>query len=338
MSIPDVLPPEAVTAPAQAMLDRAAIEPVVADQLADLQIRRRSVAEDLRLLAPHLPQLPDALITETYERIVEAENAIVGGTRCNRDYGNGTASVDNELLVVGDGRVLMDAQHATDPVRKASGTREAADHGTGGLGTVLAQDAGGRIVIARGRQTGNPNVDPSHPLKDRLLIEAGSRTYDAFFSVHGMRSGKVLSLDDPTEIHGVIGLGIDPTEQEYDVAERLKIKAKAEYDLRLVIGNTVPHLNFAQHPDWDRSSFWDLSNALVRDTDGQIGATRVAALMPTSTVSFMRRMTGLPSSQLEIARSLRLTPEDMFIGRDRKAVQVGVYLGYRLCRLALATR
>lgn len=84
--------------------------------------------------------------------------------------------------------------------------------------------------------------------------------------------------------------------------------AKLEYGLRLVIGNVVPHLNFTQDGQWDGKSFRDLSREVARGKDGAISATRVAALMPTSIVSIMRRETGLPSRQLEIARSLRLPP------------------------------
>lgn len=95
----------------------------------------------------HLPQGPDDEIRQIYQRIVEAEGFVIGTTLLNSDYGVGTALCNNELLVLGNGPVLMDAQHATDPVRIASGRREAADHGTGGLGIVLAEEVGGRIII-----------------------------------------------------------------------------------------------------------------------------------------------------------------------------------------------
>lgn len=323
------------------MLVQAEADPDFAAHLATIDQQRWKGAKDLRTLrefAVHLPQLPDVEIGQFYERIVEAEASVVGATLLKSDYDNGTASFADELLVIGDGSVLMDAQHGTNPVRTASGKREAADHGTAGLGIVLAKEVGGRIVIPRGRQTGNANVDQQHPVKLRLLKEAAAQPYDAFFSVHGMRPGKVSDLTDTSEIHAVIGLGRDPTSTEYEAAERLVARAKDDYGLRLVVGNRLPHLNFQKDPQWDGTAFRDASGELARTEEGDIGTERVAALMPTSTVSVMRREAGLRSSQLEISRSLRLTPKDMYVGRDPKAVQVGVYLGFQICRLALETR
>jgi hypothetical protein len=342
MAIPEIVSVEAVTTPATKLIANAQTDLGLHGLLLDRDHARQRVAEDIRLLqalAPHLPQLPDADVHDVYERVVEAEATAVGPKRQLNDYSGGTATHDDELRIVDQGTGnLLEAQHATDPVRKDSGKREAADHGTGGLGLVLAEDAGGRIIVPLGRQTGNANTDAKHPIKDELLAAAATGAYDQFFSVHGMRPGKVLDLRDVSEIHAVIGLGLNPTEADFERAERLLGRAYAEYGLRLVIGNRIPHLNFQKADDWDGTSFRDWTHEPQRRPDGAIGATRVAALMPTSTVTFMREQTGLSSSQLEISRSLRLMPRDMYRRPDRKAEAYGVYLGYQLCRLALETR
>ena len=102
----------------------------------------------------------------------------------------------------------------------------------------------------------------------------------------------------------------------------------------MVVGNVVPTLNFAENPGWDGVSFRDWGVDLKTNNAGEVTATRLAAMFPKSTVSFMRAHTGLPSSQLEISRSLRLMPSDAYLRPDPSAERYGVYLGYQLCRMA----
>jgi hypothetical protein len=335
--MPQPVTPEALIGPAAALEASAATNPRVADALAGGDAVRWGCAEDirkLRMLQSHLPQLPDSAVQDVYDRVVEAEAQVVGAARRQEDYAEGTAIREDELLLATfPGAVLLEAQHATDPVRKATGKRGGADHGTGGLALVLAEDMGAHVVIPRGRQTGNANVDPEHPLKDELRRAAATGEYEKFFSVHGCFPGKVLHPMDVTEIHGVIGLGTNPAEADIERAEALRVRVRDELGLRLITGNLIPHLNYAKDPDWDGVAFRDRTTQLDRK-DGQVATSNLASLMPGSTVTMMRTEAGLPSSQIELSRSVRLLPEGVFV-RDPSAAKHAVYMGYQICRMAI---
>lgn len=339
MAYHEVIAPDAVVQPALALVAEAQDDQRLADRLDTADRTRWTLAEDVRglaVMAPHLPQLPDDRVQQVYERIMEAEASVVGPRLRSSDYGEGTAAFGNELLVqTTPGTALLEAQHATDPVRKETGERGAADHGTGGLGLVVAEDVGGKIIVSRGLQTSNANTFADHPIKDELLAATATGEYTRFLSVHGCAPGKVASLLDLSEIHAVIGLGTDPTEEALDHASDLARRARAAWGLRVVIGNIQPHLNFHKSSDWDGRSFRDTNTQLKTDKNGVVTAPRIAAMIPHSTVNFMRHETGLPSQQLEISRSLRLTPSDLYVRPDPSAEAYGVYLGYELCRMAL---
>lgn len=341
--MPEVISEAAVVGPALEAIAIAGQDPRVQDQLAARSAARWLQTEDvreLRVTSVHAPQLPDDEVRELYERVAEAEALVVGSRRRLADYAEGTAPWDDKLLVVNSpGTVLLEAQHATDPVRKESGEREGADHGTGGLGLVLAEDLGGRIIVPRGRQLGNANVDPEHPVKTELLRPAGQgQAFDRFFAVHGCYPGKVTSLWDITEVHGVIGLGRNATEADFERAERVARAAKSGLGLRVLIGNVTPHLNFQKDPNWDGVSFRDSTDELKTNKAGAVAAPRLASTMPASTVTFVRERLGIEASQVELSRSLRLMPRDTYRRRDPSAEAYGVYLGYQLCRLAIETR
>ncbi|HSX34583.1 MAG TPA: hypothetical protein VLF62_02980, partial [Candidatus Saccharimonadales bacterium] len=213
---PEIIPLEAVSKSAAAVQAAAGASLEGVAYLDTADVLRWRGAEDVRTvqsIRANLPQLPDTEVDEIYERIVAAEAQIVGAGRTLATYDEGTAQVDDELLVATfPGAVLLEAQHATDPVRKSDGLRGGADHGTGGLGLVLAQDVGGRIIIPRGRQMGNANVSPEHPVKDALLQSAAGGAYERFFSVHGCAPSKVTGPLDEVEVHAIIGLGLNPGE------------------------------------------------------------------------------------------------------------------------------
>jgi hypothetical protein len=339
MPLPEIIPEQAIAGPAADFMARGAQDLRVADALASRDSARWMQAEDvrkLRILSVHAPELPDAAVHDVYGRVLEAEATIAGARRL-ADYAEGVATHDDELLVATfPGSVLLEAQHATDPVRKDSGVREGADHGTGGLGLVLAEDLGGRIIVPVGRQSGNANVDPDHPIKEQLLDAAASGKYDRFFAVHGCYPGKVVHPMDVTEVHGVIGLGKNPGEADYERALQIVRRARDELGLRILVGNVTPHLNCKKDPNWDGTSFRDRTGELATNKQGQVAAPRLASTMPASTVTFMRERTGMPASQVELSRSLRLMPIDTYRRPDPSAEAYGVYLGYQLCRLAIA--
>lgn len=332
MNIPVVSPEAASEAVEQALLSTDA------DLLAARDQQRWGIAEDmakLRMLQPSLPELPNAHACEIYEQIVMQEARLAGATF--EEYDQGTALHDDQLRIIGTGRILADAQHATNPVRIRTGLREAADHGTAGLAAVLARYQSYQVVVPLGMQTSNANTAPEHPIKDALVEHFDAR-HAGFVSLHGCYAGKVTHPADELEVHAVIGLGKEPNEASWEVAQALSDAARERYGLRVIIGNQTPHFNMAPDPAKGTAYFHDRLPQLDRD-DGKLKPMRLAALTRASTTTFMqqqaaaRELPAFPSLQLEMSRSLRLTPEDAYL-RDRSKEYVGVYLGYCLGSLA----
>jgi hypothetical protein len=283
-----------------------------------------------------LPALPDPDIDEVFARVEAAERRLVAPHLKTEDYGEGTAQHADELRILWAGaRLLVGADHATDPVRKATGRREAADHGTAGLAAVLAEDGVADAVIPVGRQTGNATVTPDHPYRSLVGMLAPGR--DGVLSLHGMQPGLALDVLDEQEIHGLIGLGKhEPSERTTAAAEALVCRAKDELGLRVVISNHQPHLVYQNDPQHRPGSpIQDKINRVKVDERGEYVRGRLAALGENSTTNALHRAApNVPSYQLELSRSLRRTTDDQFT-RDRKKLAVGVYLGYRLSYLAL---
>lgn len=335
----EIIPLEAVSADIEATL--ATTEPEV---LNSAYQQRWGAAEDitkLRSLQVAAPQLPDTEAREIYEAIREAEISLVAPTHRLHDYGEGVAQHDDHLVTIGAGSILAEAQHGTDPVRKLTGIREAADHGTAGLAAVLAQRHGFQSIIPLGRQTSNANVDPEHPLTRELGRQFNPAEHVGFLSVHGCFAGKITNPLDVSEVHAVIGLGKDPSDASWAAAELLRERAKDEFGLRLLIGNQQPHVNYAKDVSKGTEYFNDRFAYLDRDSDGSLKPARLAALTKASTTTFMSRTAEaqlgndlpFPSMQLEISRSLRLLPEDAY-QQGRQNEYMAVYLGYRLGALA----
>ncbi|HJQ08346.1 MAG TPA: hypothetical protein VJ836_02570 [Candidatus Saccharimonadales bacterium] len=337
----EVVPIEDVRAAAEADLALAASQPEFAAELVLSAAQRRENAEYVTALRAHasfLPELPEASASEVYERVTEAECMLAAPRLLAKDYNIGTATYDDQLYVVGSNSFLLtEAQHGTAPVRKKTGVVGDPDHGTSGLAYTLAVEGYSTAIIPLGRQTGNANVDPGHGIKQELNRQLKAAPQAGFLSIHGMAPGKMTNLRDISEIHAIVGLGLQPREASITLAERLRTKAKDRYGLRVVIGNEVPHFNAAQDPLWDGKQFWDRSNIPERDADGTIKMQRVAAMMKNSTTTYMTELTaGRPNAtsiQVEMSRSLRRMPEDLY-RRDRRSEIMGVYLGYGLTRLA----
>lgn len=330
---------EAVSADIEATLasvDQTAIDTAYGE--------RWGAAEDITKLKSFqaaAPQMPDTEAREIYEAIRDAESSLAAPNHSLYEYGEGTARYDDELTVIGVGPILAEAQHGTDPVRKLTGIREAADHGTSGLAAVLARRNGFQSIIPLGRQTSNANVDPAHPIRRELGRQFDSTTHVGFLSIHGCFAGKITNPLDTSEVHAVIGLGKDPSDVSWESATLLQERAKDAYGLRLLIGNQQPHVNYAKDRSKGAEYFNDRFAYLDRDDEGKLKPTRLAALTKASTTTFMSRTAeaqladgqSFPSMQLEISRSLRLLPEDAY-QQGRKNEYMAVYLGYCLGVLA----
>lgn len=281
--------------------------------------QRATYLNDLKGLSTYTAELPDQAADDIYERLSEHERRVAPNL-LKDEYGEGTASYDDELLIESsDGPLAISADHATDPVRKATGIREGADHGTAGIALLLNENGQGSVVLPRGRQTGNVNVDIEHVAKDALADIAPSK--QGFLSVHGMIPGKFVHQYDPTEIHGVIGLGVRPTELSRDAASQFMARVKDAYGLKLVVGNDTPFFGADNTP------------RLPRDEEGNPKyAARLAAAGEGSTTNFINGMElAIPAMQIEISRSLRLLPREMEY-RDLRARKLAVAMGYLMTK------
>lgn len=322
---------------AQTALLAAEADPAKATALATAQDERWRNAEDVRGFAT-LPSTTD--VPQVYAAIDTAERTLVAPNRLAVEYGPGMAAYQDHLLFTGSvPKVLIEAQHATMVVRKKTGLFGDPDHGTAGLAHRLAEHELGRAIIPIGLQSGNANVDKAHPLKDALRQEWQAGSYKGFLSVHGMRSGKTVNLLDEREVHAVIGLGNNPNGVSIEAAQEI-VRRLREFNLNVLIGNQTPHLNFKKAEGWDGEAFRDAGYQLeTRDETGTPKAIRLAALMANSTVNFMHGIVEAagapkPVMQIEMARSLRLTPEDKWVRADPTATPVGVFLGYQVMATA----
>lgn len=320
---------------------------LLASQLAAADQQRWGNVEDvrrLRSMQPYLPQLPESEAWEVFERVQDAERQWASPTLLAGGYGGGVAtSVDEVRIQRGNSAMLMSADHATDPVRKITGRREDADHGTAGLAVLLAQEGLVDAVIPVGRQTGNANVTPDAPLK-RVLAEE-LRTTAAprlgFISLHGKVPGHVTHPLETTEIHALIGLGkYEPNEQTLTAVEAIRNAAREELGLRVEVANTTPFLVYKKDPAWQPGGpIRDKLPVLtLNDETGLPKTSRLAALGDGTTTNFVAEQLqaaegypDIPHFQVEMSRSLRLTPPDRF-NRDPQAMAMGVYLGYLLNR------
>lgn len=298
-------------------------DPVVKSQADTAAASRRRFIDAVASLAPYLPELPDQQAFSTYERLVRLERSSVAKNDSVDDYADGTAESDDEILTIHrDGSLLLSADHATNPIRKSTGVLGRADHGTAALALSLGEDLYASVVLPRGKQTGNANVDVDHPMKDQITTLLPGKT--SFLSVHGMMPGKFSHQFDPTEIHGVIGLGANPSEMMLDTASTIRRLINDIYGLRIEIGGEN---KFFDDPEGD--------GKLRYDDDGKlIYSHPLAALGPGTTTNFVRALRSdidFPAMQIEISRSLRLLPKEMEYREERHKV-MAVYLGYLTAR------
>ncbi|HSX31871.1 MAG TPA: hypothetical protein VLF43_01290 [Candidatus Saccharimonadales bacterium] len=337
----EVITAAEVRTAATALLDQAVQNPEVAAELKAASDQRWGAAEDIRKLrglVSTMPQLPEAKATDIYYQVVHQERGLASPDGAEAGYDVGTAKGEDDLAVFGHGSLILDAHHATNPIRRESGKREAADHGTGGLAGVLALEGYGVAVIPRGLQTGNGNVDEGGEIKRKIATLVRTDTHDGFVSVHGMMPGKVVNLRDRTEVHAVIGLGANARERSIAAAERVVREAHDTLGLRVIIGNNIPHLNYAKDPSWDGEAFRNLSDEVARNKAGELAIGRLAAVGGNNMATYVNGLTadrpGFGVAQIELSRSLRLTPIDQWVRPDPSAERMGVYMGYLFCTMA----
>ncbi|HTK39831.1 MAG TPA: hypothetical protein VL362_03110 [Patescibacteria group bacterium] len=294
----------------------------IRDRIDAAALSRKTFIDAVGRLAPFLPELPDSQATHTYEQLQSYER-FVAPTDHIDEYRDGSAVEADEILTLPrSGPLLLSADHATNPIRKATAQMGHADHGTAGLALLLGDEMQASVVLPQGRQSGNANVDLEHPLKTQLAVLLPA--HQAFLSVHGMKPGKFVHPFDATEIHAVLGLGTDPSEYMLDTAHDIRRRLRTDYGLRVTVGGEEP---FFDDPD--------MTGRLTYADDGSvIHAPRLAAAGEGSTTNFVRRHAqnaDFPALQVELSRSLRLVPRELEY-RDARQKIMAVYLGYLAVR------
>lgn len=319
----------------------AADENLQAQQQAAFETRWGGV-EDVRTLKSvqvNLPQGADEAAFATLERLRDLERRYAAPNLLTADYDLGVANIDDEIRVIAGSGALVTAEHATNPYRKKTGLREAADQGTAALAAAMAEDGLAEALIMSGRQMGNAGVTPDHPIK-LLALQRLSAAHRGFLSVHSKLPGQAPGLLDTSEVHAYIGLGrYEPRESTLLAAEQI-MKAASDLGLRAMIGNNTYHPIYQKDPEWQAPGpMRDRLNRLSLGEDGMPRMSRLAGFSAESTTSWMNTHTdgtehgAMPILQMEIANSLCITAEDRYV-RDPHALAMGVHLGYLLTQAA----
>ncbi len=297
-----------------------------------------SFTSSLRNLSMTTPELPEEAAFDVLDKLEAYEKQLIlpkGAPDRDlqiADYAEGSARRDDQLGIfsLNHNGVLVSADHATDPVRKATRIREGADHGTAGIARLLVDRGDTTAIVPLGRQTGNAATTPEHPVKVKMRNLLRELNSNGFVSIHGMMPGKVLGARDKGEIHALIGLGKQPNEESRETAQHL-VELAQDIGLRALIGNDVRYMS--RNPN---------SGEFERNDQGEIKTGQLAALGVESTTNFARKVfddegQNNPALQIELTRGLRLIPEDFENGWhiDRPARAMGVYAGYLLCSRAV---
>lgn len=278
-----------------------------------------------------LPELPESQAQEIYERIEAAErlaspNLTVSG------YTIGSARERDELYLAGvHTPTLLTAEHATTHLRLDKTNNlspKEADYGTGGLGYVLYDDLQLGLILPLGRQTGDANKDPGHPVKDAIARFVYTERPSTMISLHGMSSGKFAAFNDEKAVDVMIGIGEESNEDSVVLAETVQqvcadLSLRAEVNLKFVsVDSHYPLL------------------PKRRKSDGGIAHNRFAAAGEGTTRVYAEKVAqnhgiNMATAQLELSSLLRWLPDESDT-RDKYSKVMGVYLGYLVISKALA--
>jgi hypothetical protein len=288
-------------------------------------IREQQRQNDVNFLdAYNLPQLPDGR-DEVYERLVEAERTF-GPERTNESYSEGSAEQPDELYVMHGHDVLLTADHATNRHRLKTATdtegprtEQAADHGTGGLGIVLAEDSNSSFIAPRGLQKMDANHDFEHPLKEAMAPVLLQPDTVAAFSLHRIFLARVAALASMRGYNIILGVGPNPSPETIDTADKMLELAK-KYDLRAGINSPVLRYEADGHTPKQKS-------------DGEYDTITFAASTAGTSRYFAQKTADqaqkpLSAMQVEISQANLILPENhkRYPGKETQAV--GSYLAY----------
>lgn len=264
-----------------------------------------------------LPQLNDSAAEGIFERIAGAERDIAAPRLCVEDYAVGSALVPDELLVLsGISPVLLTSEHATQQTRNAK--PKMADYGTGGLGAVVAEDSNATYIVPRGHQTADANFDVDHPIKEIMGELIADPQNMAHFSLHAVGIARAASLTDERGFNILLGIGSTPTDYTLAAVERIK-EIGANYDLRVgVNADFIVQREGVPRRNEDGSLRMINFSAAGKGTTRDYAQTRAQAVGKDNYAAI----------QFELARQHRLEPLERQVGKDGRALRMGVYVGY----------
>ena len=289
-----------------------------------LQLAREEFDAAVCCYAPKLAgRNPD--IADIYRRLCDVEEKLVP----SGDYVVGSARVNDELLVLhGLSRVLLTAEHATIQQRRGrlSVVEKEADIGTGALAEVTAQDTNATAIIAIGRQTGDPNWDPGHPLKNAMAEVIKLPQNRAHLSLHMLNRGRA---SEPTQKQGysiLLGIGNKPSEATLALKDSM---VEIGSDLELKISVNQPHINF------------DEDHKLILNDDGTPKTITFAGAGLNTTRSFSEKLAdalgkgdNFAAIQVEINEVLLKLQNDEVAFPAQTDRELGTYLGYLFVKRA----
>lgn len=290
------------------------------------EVRRRAI-HDISAF-PWLPQLPDDWVNDIYEQLEEAER-IASPSLIQEEYRTGSARYADQVVVInGSGSMLFAAPHATQTMRKDPKNPENRilgfpDTGTAALAKVIAPSHGHSFVM-NGLQTSNAAVDPEHPI--RHAIKPYITDASGFLDIHGCSPHLYVRPRDRYNMHASIGLGTDPSERDWQLAENIRNYARETLGLYAIIGN--------------HQEYYSQNNETLqpkRNKEGSVYRNRLAALKPTMLTNFVRNSTSgtIPSLQIELSGTCRLTPlDDDRYPKDERTRRFGAALGFKLIEYA----
>ncbi|MBI2592349.1 hypothetical protein HYW36_02620 [Candidatus Saccharibacteria bacterium] len=267
--------------------------------------------------------------------LLEAGELLIGGPEA--DYIEGVAQKDNDILeILGNSALsLITAEHATTQIRvEDDGTKKEKenDAGTGSLAIVVGKETNSYVLVAIGRQTGDPNNDDTHPFKSNIanVIESNPQMR-AFFSLHGMSRAKGADFLDKQGFAVIVGIGDKPSPATKALVDELDIVAK---DLGLRLGINQKFLDFSTK-NWQ--PILDKNGLVKRKVfESPWYTTRGYA---QAVLAEQERVEAFTAVQMELSSAIRHTQADLrkAIFPDLESQVIGAALGYHFVRRAVGS-
>ncbi len=264
-------------------------------------------------------QLPEPRADEITARILEAERAYSPEVSAE-GYRAGTASKADDLEVIGGTEpTLITAEHATDHIR--DDRAKEGDWGTGGFTKILATDHGTWAITPIGKQTGDANYDPEHPIKAEAGLIIAQQGIKLAMTIHAIGGGKFLTeskKDLGVSADMAIGIGSKPTDASTEFAEWLHDKAR-EFGLKADINPW--YLTFDSEGEIKTKDMLPLRNSFTASK----GRTTRASYQARATEAGLI----IPIAQLELGPDLR-------VGPHANPIPVKILMAYTLLSEAIA--